>query len=209
MQHWFDILMKWSVLCLIINYVSTVRCDRTNDLKIVINDVLGKVFWSLQRRPIVLFALFCTFFRWELKSNLVSNTIPRCLWVDDYLSKFWLKYNGEWSILLIFLLKITSWACLLGSGLNLIFLWKAQLLIFVKSLFKSFAVAFILWITKKRGVSSANNLGFEVKPSDKSLIWIRKNHGSRIDPWGTPASILVQDECCPFKTTLFFLWYKE
>ena len=58
---------------------------------------------------------------------------------------------------------------LLGSGLNLTFHWKAQLLIFIKSLFKSFAVEFILWITEKREVSSANNLGFKVKPSDKSL----------------------------------------
>ena len=143
---------------------------RINDLKIVINDILGKVFWGLQRRPIVLFTLFCTLFRCKLKSSLVSNTIPRCLWADDDLTKFWLKYNGGWSILLIFLLKMTSWACLLESGLNLIFHWKAQLLNFIKSLFKSFADEFILWMTEKREVSSANNLGFEVKPSDKSLI---------------------------------------
>ena len=104
---------------------------------------------------------------------------------------------------------MTSWACLLGSGLNLIFHWKAQLLIFIKSLLRSFAVEFILWITEKREVASANNLGFEDKPSDKSLIWIRKNNAPRIDFWGTLTSILVQDECCPFKTTFCFLWYKK
>ena len=134
------------------------------------NDVLGKVFWSLGRRPIVLFALFCTFFRYKLKSNLVSNTIQRCLWIDGDLTKFWLKYKGGWSILLIFLLKITSWACLLGSGLDLIFQWKVQLLIFIKSLFKSFAAELILWATENREVSSANNLGFQYKSSDKSFI---------------------------------------
>ena len=41
---------------------------------------------------------------------------------------------------------------------------------FIKSLFKSLALEFILWITEKREVLSANNLGFEVKPSDKLLI---------------------------------------
>ena len=76
-----------------------------NDLKIVTNDVLGKIFWSLPRSPIVLLTLSCTFFRYKLKSktfknfmapfygwgstvsrlqplrggSLVSNTIPRCL----------------------------------------------------------------------------------------------------------------------------------
>ena len=139
-------------------------------MKIVIHDVLGKVFWSLRRRHIVLLTLFCTFFRGKLKSNLVSNIIPRCFWVDDDLIKFWLKHDGGWSILSIFLLKITSWACFLGSGLNLIFHWNAQLLIFIKSLFRSLAVEFVLWITEKREMSSANNLGFAVKPSDKSLI---------------------------------------
>ena len=47
--------------------------------------------------------------------NLVSYTIQRCLWVDDDLTKFWLKCNRGWSILIIFLLKITSGACLLES----------------------------------------------------------------------------------------------
>ena len=131
-------------------------------MEIVINDVLGKVSWSLRRRPIVLLALFCTFFRCKLKSDLVSNIIPRCLWGDDDLTKFWLKYYGGWSTLLIFLLKITSWACFLGSGLNLIILWNAQLLIFIKSQFKSLVVEFVLWITERRQVSSANNLGFAV-----------------------------------------------
>ena len=109
-------------------------------MKIVINDVLGEVSWSLRRSRIILFTLFCTFLRCKLKSNLVSNIIPRCFWVDDDLTKFPLKYNGGWSILLIFLLKITSWACFLGSRLNLIFHWKAVSLIFIKSLFRSFAV---------------------------------------------------------------------
>ena len=54
-----------------------------------------------------------------------------------------------------------------------------------------------------RLVLSVNNFGFEVKPSDKPLIEIRKNNGPRIDPLGTPGSTLVQDECSPFKTALW------
>ena len=38
---------------------------------------------------------------------------------------------------------------------------------------------------------SANNFGFEVKPSDKSFIYIRKNNDPRIDPWEILVSTLV------------------
>ena len=57
---------------------------------------------------------------------------------------------------------------------------------------------------RRTEVSTTNNFGFEVKPSDKSLILIRKNDGRIMYPWGTPALILAHDECCPIKTTLFF-----
>ena len=103
--------------------------------------------WSLRRSHVVLFTLFCAFFKCKIKSNLVSNIIPRCLWVEDDLTKFSLKYNRGWSI---FLLKITSWACFLGSGLNLILYWKSQSLIFIKSQFRSFAVEFIFWTMENR-----------------------------------------------------------
>ena len=54
-----------------------------NDLKLIIHDVLAKVFWSLCRSPIVWYTLFCTFVGYELKCTLVSSTIPKCLWVVD------------------------------------------------------------------------------------------------------------------------------
>ena len=85
------------------------------------------------------------------------------------MTKFLLKKNGGWLVLLINLLKITSWACLLGSGLKFIFLWKAQSLILLKSLFQSVVLELIFWTTEKREISSANNFGFEFKSSDKSL----------------------------------------
>ena len=36
--------------------------------------------------------------------------------------------------------------------------------------------------TEKIAVSSANNLMFEFNPSDKLLIYVRKNKGPKMDP---------------------------
>ena len=101
----------------------------------------------------------------------MSNATPRWLWEEDDLTKFWLKSNGRWLILL----KITSWACLLASVLKFTFHCKAQSLILLKSLFKSVVVGLIFYTTGKREVSSANNFWFEFKSSGKSLIQIKKN----------------------------------
>ena len=69
--------------------------------------------------------------------------------MEDDLTKFWLKSSCGWLTSLIFLLKITSWACLLGSGLKFIFNWRAQSLILLKSLLKSVVVELIFWATEK------------------------------------------------------------
>ena len=106
------------------------------------------------------FALICTFFRCKWRSKLVSITILRCFWVENDLTKFWLKSKGEWLILLTFLLKMTSWASLLGSGLKFIFHWKAQSLIILKLFYKFIFVEVILWKIEKRDVLAANNFGF-------------------------------------------------
>ena len=45
---------------------------------------------------------------------------------------------------------------------------------------------------RKQGLSSANSLAFEDNPSDKSLIYIKKNNGPSVKPWGTP--ILTSDQ---------------
>ena len=67
-----------------------------------------------------------------------------------------------------------------------------------------------LWCaTEKRKASSANNLGFEDKSSDRSLIYIKKNSGPRIDPWGTPARTLVQDDVWPLRTTLCLRFFRK
>ena len=57
---------------------------------------------------------------------------------------------------------------------------------------------------QKREVSSANSLAFVIKSSERSLIQIKNNDPS-IDPSGTPALVLVDEENYPFKTT-FVSW---
>ena len=116
-----------------------------------------------------------------------------------------LKFNDGWFGLLSFLEKITSCACLLGSGLKLIFHWNAHLFIFFRSSFKFFADKVISWTTENREVSSANSLGFEIRLSKRSLVNIRRKRGPRIYPWGTPALTIAHEEFWPFKTTLCFL----
>ena len=46
----------------------------------------------------------------------------------------------------------------------------------------------------KTEVSSANSLALDDKPSGISLMQIKTSNGPKIDPWGTPALTLVQEE---------------
>ena len=65
---------------------------------------------------------------------------------------------------------------------------------FFKSLFRSIFEAATFLTTVKSEVSSANNLEFEAKFSDKSMIQIKNNSGPRIELWGTAASTLAREE---------------
>ena len=53
----------------------------------------------------------------------------------------------------------------------------------------------MLFTTVKRGVSSAKSLQFEKRSLYKSFTLIRTNKGPKIEPCGTPAVTLSQDEC--------------
>ena len=55
----------------------------------------------------------------------------------------------------------------------------------------------------------SKSLVLEDKPSAKSLMYIKNNIGSRMEPWETPALTLVHEEDCPFNTTLCFLFVKK
>ena len=70
----------------------------------------------------------------------------------------------------MFFEKITSFTCLVGSGLNDIFQLKAQSCIFTKSLFSLEAETLALFTTEKSKVSSANSLTLVVRPRGKSLM---------------------------------------
>ena len=65
---------------------------------------------------------------------------------------------------------MTSCACLVKSGLKVIFQWKAQLLINVRSLRKVAAVDWMSLTTEKRDVSPAKSLQFEDTPFDKKIM---------------------------------------
>ena len=58
---------------------------------------------------------------------------------------------------------------------------------------------------ENREVSSANSSYSLLRPSAKSLIYIKNRKGPRIEPWGTPTLTSAQDEHWPFKTSLCFL----
>ena len=90
-----------------------------------------------------------------------------------------------------------------------IFRWKTQLFILFKSSFKFFVDKSLSNITEKRDVPSANSLGFETRFWDKSFIYIKKSSGSRIEPWGNPASTLTHVEFWPFRTSLCFLSFRK
>ena len=70
----------------------------------------------------------------------------------------------------VFFEKITSFACLVGFGLNDIFQLKDPSRIFIKSLFSLEAETLVLFTTEKRQVSSANSLTLVVRPRGRSLM---------------------------------------
>ena len=98
---------------------------------------------------------------YSVKVNFESNKIPKCFGDlhDEALAL--LKTKVGCDTFFNFLLKMISWDYLLGSGLKLIFHWKTESLIFVKSLFSSFAEVVMSCVTENRDVSSANNFALE------------------------------------------------
>ena len=58
-------------------------------------------------------------------------------------------------------------------------------------------------------MSSANNFAFDDRPSARSLIYIEKRSGPSIEPSGTPAMTSAQEEVCPLRTTICFLFLQK
>ena len=88
-------------------------------------------------------------------------------------------------------LKMTSWACFVGSGLKLIFHCRAHSFILERSLFNRL-VETIIWTTENSDVSSTKSFTSEFKASGKSLLQIKNVKGQRIDP-----SRNVRFDICP------------
>ena len=120
----------------------------------------GKIAWSLRSNPMVLSTLLIIVSRCSWRLNLLPRCIPRCFWEGTCCTRLWLKYIELWFRFWRFLENITSWACLLGLGLKLIFRFIAQSLILLRSLFKWFADVFTSWTTEITEASSANSLTF-------------------------------------------------
>ena len=78
-----------------------------------------------------------------------------------------LKRKGKWQTFFTFLEKISSWACLLGLGLKLIFHWKAQCFILARLLLNFAFMITESWITEKRKVLSEKMLILEDKAPTK------------------------------------------
>ena len=70
---------------------------------------------------------------YSAKIKTSSRIAPRCFW-DIMLSS---NINKRCTCLKAFWVKITSWACLLGSGLKIFFYWKDKFLVFSRSAFGS------------------------------------------------------------------------
>ena len=125
-------------------------------LYIVKSAGLGKTFCNFHNNPIVLFILFDTLVKCSSNGNLLFNINPKCFCDDARTTLLLLKRKGGWQNFSSFLEKITFWACLLRSGLKLIFHWQAHCFILEKSLLSSKEVVITeSWITEKKKYQKA------------------------------------------------------
>ena len=140
MLYWIDSSFSLNELTKAWSYRASPasRCVRMRALYIVISVDLGNKLRSLRWRSSVLLTLANTLLRWSSNIYLESNMTPSCFRGKLHEILLLLKTKGGWVDLLDLRLKVNSWACLFGSGLKLIFHWKAHSLTFFKSSFNSF-----------------------------------------------------------------------
>ena len=193
--------MKRCLVDLIINNIAIIKVATNKSFMQYDQSFLCKRFCNLWIRLIVLFILHSTVSRCFSKNNRVSRMIPRCFWDVVCITLLLLNTSVGCDIALDFRLKMTSCACFIESELKLIFHWNVHLFIFVKSLFSSRSEVLLSWITENKDVSSTNSLAFEDNPSNKSLIYIKKNNG--------PSVTSDQSQACPFSKTLCFLFLRK
>ena len=109
----------------------------------------GNTSWHFCNRRVVLFILVKIVLIWISKNNFESSKYrPRCFWEPALLIGILLENILGWIILVVFLLKMTFWACFFGSGLKLVF-FKIYEHYVVNSIFKNFATD---WEKRDRSV---------------------------------------------------------
>ena len=96
--------------------------------------------------------------------------IPRCFWEDVRVTLALLNSNGGWTVFFNFRLKMTSWACLVVSGLKFIFHRECQWLILSESLLRLFVEVWMSCITENKDVSSAKSFALDGRASFRSLM---------------------------------------
>ena len=99
------------------------------------------------------------------------------------------KKTWGWKGFIVFREKITSWACLLRSALNIILHWYPHFEILFKSLLISSVETLTSFTIEKTDVSSAKSLLFGIKLLGRSFIYIKNGNGPEIGPCGTSALI--------------------
>ena len=124
---------------------------------------------SFRNIAIVFLTLLNILLMYSWKSNMVFKIVPWFSWNATCLIGLLLKWLEGWILILCLREKMTSWACSLGSGLKLIFYWNSQLLVFPRLLFKWFAQVLISHTLEKREVSSAKDLAFVKRSSERTL----------------------------------------
>ena len=144
------------------------------------------------------------FVKRSLKSNLVSRKIHSCFW----------KFVGIKIYVKFYPRMVLCLCCSAKNDFLFLFCWiriKNNLPLkrpLIKSLFKSNDDACMFLTTKKSHVSSANYFGLYARLSAKSLLWIKKKKGPRIEPWA-PALTHTQAEIWSLRTTRCFLLFKK
>ena len=93
-----------------------------------------------------------------------------------------------WKGFTVFWEKVTSWACLVRSGLNIIFYWYAHSEILFESSLTS-SVETMSFTIEEIDPSSAKSFTFDMKLLGRSFMYIKNSNGSRIDPCSTPALV--------------------
>ena len=157
-QNRFQLIMKSGIISLVINDIDISNRILIKVLYTVKRDYLRKTCWNLRKRPRVLLIFFGNTLYMFREFNFTSNVKPTCFWNKLLLNGMLLNKRVGWSIFLIFLQNITSCAGLLKSGLKIIFHWKAQLVIRLRSWLKVVALVQMLFTTERRDLSSAKSL---------------------------------------------------